>query len=77
MKKRKALSGLTIVKILLYIFFGLFLLLPLFSVFLVSFTGQPMNILGALTNSNIMSSTIEKLKGFSLEHYKEIFTNKG
>ncbi|MED3651861.1 iron ABC transporter permease [Heyndrickxia sporothermodurans] len=77
MKKRKTLSGLTLVKILLYTFFGLFLLLPLFSVFLVSFTGQPMNILGALTNSTILSSTIEKLKGFSLEHYKVIFTNKG
>jgi len=78
MKKFKdRFSGLTLIKVLIYAFFGLFMLLPLFSVFLVSFTGQPINLLGSLTDPAIFSSTIEKLKGMSLENYKKIFTNAG
>lgn len=78
MKQRKrGFNGLTVIKILLYLFFGLFLLLPLFSVFLVSFTSQPVNLLGALTNPDILSSTIDKFKGITLDNYKAIFTNKG
>ncbi|MCM3357948.1 iron ABC transporter permease [Psychrobacillus sp. FSL K6-4046] len=76
-KSLKNFSGLSVVKIFIYVFFGLFMLLPLFSVFLVSFTGQPINILGSITDPSIFSSTIEKLKGSSLENYKKIFTNSG
>lgn len=76
-KVKKNFSGLTLVKVLIYAFFGLFMLLPLFSVFLVSFTGQPLNILGSLTNPEIMSGTIEKLKSISLDNYKSIFSNSG
>lgn len=76
-KSLKNFSGLSVVKIFIYVFFGLFMLLPLFSVFLVSFTGQPINILGSITDPTIFSSTIEKLKGSSLENYKKIFTNSG
>ncbi|TQR20367.1 ABC transporter permease [Psychrobacillus vulpis] len=78
MKKLKnSFNGLSVVKILIYAFFGLFMLLPLFSVFLVSFTGQPINILGSLTDPAILSSTIEKFKGASLENYKQVFSNAG
>ncbi|MDQ0175037.1 ABC transporter permease [Bacillus chungangensis] len=76
-QRKKGFNGLTVIKILLYLFFGLFLLLPLFSVFLVSFTSQPVNLLGALTNPEILSSTIDKFKGITLDNYKAIFTNKG
>ena len=76
-QRKKGFNGLTVIKILLYLFFGLFLLLPLFSVFLVSFTSQPVNLLGALTNPDILSSTIDKFKGITLDNYKAIFTNKG
>lgn len=78
MKKFKdRFSGLTLIKILIYAFFGLFMLLPLFSVFLVSFTGEPINLLGSLTDPAIFQSTMEKLKGMSLENYKKIFSNAG
>lgn len=70
-------NGLSVVKIFIYVFFGLFMILPLFSVFLVSFTGQPINILGSITDPAIFSSTIEKLKGSNLDNYKQIFTNSG
>lgn len=76
MKLRKfRFNGLTIFKILIYLFFGLFLILPLFSVLLVTFTGQQMNLLGSFVNVDILQSTIEKLKGSSLENYKSIFSN--
>jgi len=76
-KSFRNLNGLSVVKVFIYVFFGLFMILPLFSVFLVSFTGQPINILGSLTDPSILSSTIEKLKGASLENYKKVFTNSG
>lgn len=70
-------NGLSVVKIFIYVFFGLFMILPLFSVFLVSFTGQPINLLGSITDPAIFSSTIEKLKGSTLDNYKQIFTDSG
>jgi iron(III) transport system permease protein len=77
MKNRlSSFNGLSIVKILIYAFFGIFLLLPLISVFLVSFTGQPINLLGSITDPGILSSTIEKFKTASFDNYEKIFTNK-
>ncbi|MCM3576243.1 iron ABC transporter permease [Mesobacillus subterraneus] len=76
-KLKESLNGLTVVKTLIYLFFITFLLLPLFSVFLVSFTGQPVNLLGSLTDPNILNSTIEKFKGVSFESYQAIFQNGG
>lgn len=69
-------NGLTVVKVLIYIFFGLFLILPLISVILVSFTGQPINLLGSLTDPATFSSTVEKFKGASFDYYKKIFTTR-
>ncbi|WP_226536301.1 ABC transporter permease [Fictibacillus halophilus] len=77
MKNRlSSFNGLSLVKILIYAFFGIFLLLPLISVFLVSFTGQPINLLGSITDPGILSSTIEKFKTASFDNYEKIFTNK-
>jgi iron(III) transport system permease protein len=77
MKNRlSSFNGLSIVKILIYVFFGVFLLLPLISVFLVSFTGQPINLLGSITDPGILSSTIEKFKTASFDNYEKVFTNK-
>lgn len=76
-KGKRAFNGLTLVKVLIYLFFGLFLILPLLSVFLVSFTGQPVNILGSITDPAILNSTIEKFKGASFDAYESIITSKG
>jgi len=76
-KFKNNFNGLTIIKVLIYLFFGLFLLYPLLSIFIISFTGEPINILGSLTDSGIFNSSIEKLKGMSLDNYKEIFSNSG
>lgn len=74
---KEGFSGLTVIKVLIYLFFGIFMILPLFSVFIVSFTGEPTNLLGALTDPAIFNSTLEKLKGMSLENYKKVFSNSG
>ncbi|WP_144460840.1 ABC transporter permease [Siminovitchia fortis] len=76
MKIKGEFNGLTVVKVLIYIFFGLFLILPLISVFLVSFTGQPISLLGSITDPAIFSSTMEKFKAASFDNYKKIFTAK-
>lgn len=76
-KGKRVFNGLTLVRVLIYLFFGLFLILPLLSVFLVSFTGQPVNLLGSLTDPAILSSTIEKFKGVSFDAYQSILTSSG
>lgn len=76
-KGKRAFNGLTLIKVLIYLFFGLFLILPLLSVFLVSFTGQPVNLLGSITDPAILNSTIEKFKGASFDAYESIITSKG
>ncbi|MFT4413975.1 ABC transporter permease [Fredinandcohnia humi] len=76
-KGLKNFSGLTLMKVFISIFFGVFLLLPLLSILLVSFTGQPVNILGSIIDPNILQSTIEKFKNGSLDFYKDIFSKSG
>lgn len=70
-------NGLTVIKVLIYFGFFLFLLLPLISVFLVSFTNEPVNLLGSITDPAILSSTIEKFSNMTLDNYKSIFNSKG
>ncbi len=76
-KLKERFSGLTLIKVLIYAFLGLFMLLPLLSVFIISFTDDPVNILGSFTDPAIFSETIGKLKGISLDNYKAIFSNAG
>src|SRR5699024_9583557 len=73
---KKSFNGLVVMKVAIYTFFIMFLILPLFSVFLVSFTGQPVNILGSLTNGEILRETIAKFKEASFANYQSIFTSK-
>lgn len=77
MKKLKNFSGMKLVKLLITGFFILFLIIPLISVFLVSFTGKPMNLFGSLVNMETFMKTVEKFKGSSLEHYAAIFSRSG
>ncbi|MED3574159.1 ABC transporter permease [Cytobacillus praedii] len=70
-------NGLSAVKILIYVFFGLFLIIPLLAVFLISFTNEPVNIIGSFTDPSVFSSTINKLKAINLENYRQIFSNVG
>jgi iron(III) transport system permease protein len=68
------LDGLFFMKLLIILFFTLFLVLPLVSVFLVSFTGAPVNILGSLVNPDILSTNIERFSNASLDHYKKLLS---
>jgi iron(III) transport system permease protein len=63
------INFLTVIKWLIMGFFFLFLFIPMLSVFLVSFTGTPINLLGSLVNADIFATTMERLSNSSLEHY--------
>lgn len=65
-------DSMNVIKWLIILFFLLFLILPLVSIFLVSFTGSPLNLLGSLTSPEIFSRTVESLKNVTLEHYVKI-----
>jgi iron(III) transport system permease protein len=66
-------DGLTVLKWMVFLFFILFLLVPLLSIILVSFTGEPINLLGSLVNGEVLSATLEKLSNASLEAYRDVF----
>lgn len=71
------IDGFGIVKWLIYLFFFIFLLVPLFSILLVSFTGEPINLFGSLTSEKVLTSTLKKLSNMSLEAYTSIFSGGG
>lgn len=77
MKKFKNINGMSIIKFIIYLFFIVFLILPLFSVFLVSFTSEPVNLLGSITDPAIFNATVEKFKNITLENYSSIIQNNG
>lgn len=76
-KIRGKWNGLTVIKGCIYIFFLIFLIVPLISILLVSFTNQPVNIFGSFVDSDSLKSTIEKFKHSSLENYVSIFKTAG
>lgn len=72
---KRNLSGIGIVKLLIYAFFILFLIIPLISVFLVSFTGEPINFLGSIISLDTMTQTIDQFKHATFDNFKSIFSN--
>src|SRR5699024_6114914 len=72
----KKFSGLGVVKFLVYLFFIMFLIIPLLSIFMVSFTDEPVNFFGSFVNIDIMKNTISQLSNSTLDNFKEILTNK-
>ncbi len=73
----KKINGLSIVKILIYFFFALFLIIPLLSVLIISFTNEPINIIGSFVSMETMKTTIETLKLFSFSNYIEMLGKGG
>lgn len=71
-KRRRGFDGFTVVKWLVYVFFALFLILPLLSIFLVSFIGEPVNILGSLIDGDVLQTTLQQLSSLSLQPYTEM-----
>ncbi len=71
---KRSFSGIGLVKILIYGFFLLFLVIPLLSVFLVSFTDEPINVFGSFISWEQMQLTIDQFKNATLDNFKAIFT---
>jgi iron(III) transport system permease protein len=75
MRKLKSFfSGLGFIKLLIYGFFLLFLIIPLLSVFLVAFTNEPINVFGSLISLEQMQTTTEQFKNATLDNFKSIFS---
>src|SRR5699024_2427776 len=68
-------TGMSMVKLLIYIFFILFLIIPLSGVFLVSLTNEPINIFGSLISFETLHATMEHLNNATLANFKAVFTN--
>src|SRR5699024_6611202 len=75
MKKIKRISGMHIIKVALYSFFIVFLIVPLLSVFAVSFVNEPINVFGSIISLDILKQTIGQIKNITLENYKSILLN--
>ncbi|MFD1363713.1 ABC transporter permease [Lentibacillus salinarum] len=73
---KRNLTGLGIIKLFIYAFFTLFLIIPLISVFLVSFTNEPINFFGSLISIDTLQSTIEKFKNSTLDNFTSVLSNK-
>ncbi|WP_339212419.1 iron ABC transporter permease [Ornithinibacillus sp. FSL M8-0202] len=67
-------TGIGLVKLLIYGFFLLFLIIPLVSVFLVSFTNEPINVFGSLVSWEQMQISIDQFKNATLDNFKSIFS---
>lgn len=76
MKKIKEnLNGLGLVKLIVYLFFILFLIIPLFAIFMVSFTDEPINVFGSLISLDTLQTTISQFKNANLDNFKDILSN--
>lgn len=69
------LTGIGIVKFFIYAFFILFLVIPLVSVFLVSFTNEPINLFGSFISLDTLQTTFDQFKNSTLDNFKSVFSN--
>lgn len=58
-----------------FLFFIVFLIVPLLSILIVSFTGEPVNIFGSLISISTFKETLGQIANFSLESIKNFFTS--
>ncbi|QQK81083.1 iron ABC transporter permease [Salicibibacter cibi] len=70
----KKVDSLQVIKWLITGFFILFLIIPLISVFIISFTNEPVNIFGSFVDPNILSDNIGRIANASLDQFRELFT---
>jgi len=71
------IDGLLITKSIIILFFVVFLIIPLFSIFMVSFTDAPLNFFCSLINVDTFQSTIDDIKNSTLENYEDIVSRSG
>lgn len=73
----RKIDGLFVTKVAIVLFFIVFLIIPLISIFMVSFTGVPLNFFGSLINVDTLLSTVDDIKNSTLENYEEIVSRSG
>lgn len=76
-KAKQIFTGIGLIKLLIYLFFLLFLIIPLLSVFLVAVTDQPINVFGSLISLERMQQTIDQFRNASLDNFRSMFASGG
>jgi iron(III) transport system permease protein len=66
-------DGFIVLKWAVFLFFIVFLVVPLLSIVVVSLTGRPINILGSFLFPDVLRTTIENFSETSLGGFKEFF----
>lgn len=74
-KVKQIFTGMGLIKLLIYLFFLLFLIIPLLSVFLVAVTDQPINVFGSLISLERMQQTIDQFRNASLDNFRSMFAS--
>src|SRR5699024_3211847 len=69
MRYLRKIDSLSIVRLAITLFFIMFLIIPLISVFLVSFTRDPINLFGSLISIEELVNTIEHFKYATIDFY--------
>ena len=69
-------TGIGMIRILIYGFFILFLVIPLVSVFLISFTNEPINLFGSLISMDILKETIQQLQNSTFDNFRNILSQQ-
>ncbi|HLR09102.1 MAG TPA: iron ABC transporter permease [Bacillota bacterium] len=77
MRYLRKIDSLSIVRLAITLFFIMFLIIPLISVFLVSFTRDPINLFGSLISIEELVNTIEQFKNATIDSYIDIASRSG
>lgn len=75
-RKQRRVDLLKVFKVAVYAFFGVFLFLPLVSLFIVAFTEEPANLLGSIVDGDIRSTNLDRLGGASLGAFVDGITER-
>lgn len=74
-KVRHKFDLLSVIKLGLYGFFILFLVIPVASLIIVAFTEEPVNIFGSFVDGDIRQRNIDALAGASVQNFTEALTS--
>ncbi|WP_207782064.1 ABC transporter permease [Phytoactinopolyspora limicola] len=73
-RMRERLDTLGLLRVLIWAFFTIFLLVPLLSLVVVSLTGQPANLLGSVVDGTLRATNLERLADASLGTFADTVT---
>jgi iron(III) transport system permease protein len=74
LRRALQLDSMSIMRVLVLLFFFIFLVIPLLSLLIVSVTGQPANLIASLFNADVRATNVERLQDASLGTFVDTIT---